>query len=60
VMFQSRAVQFEQAFVLFLDERQGHMDLLGKYVRSLLYSIYRTVIRSIGKILNSPLISDLF
>jgi len=41
VMFQSRAVQFEQAFVLFLDERQGHMDLLGKYVTFPLYSIYR-------------------
>jgi RB1-inducible coiled-coil protein 1 len=30
-MFQSRAEQFQQAFVLYLAERQQHMELLDKY-----------------------------
>lgn len=30
-MFQSRAEQFQQAFVLYLAERQQHMKLLDKY-----------------------------
>ncbi|EZA53375.1 RB1-inducible coiled-coil protein [Ooceraea biroi] len=31
VMFQSRTAQFEQAFVLYLNERQRHMDLLDNF-----------------------------